>query len=394
LGAASLFLLAFAPRVSAHGPPPAATELLAKTEQGAALVRLTPGGFAHRVADGFRFICPEAWGGDVLAPLASISLGPTIVASDSLSIVEQDGRVALHPVQSGAGIVAASHRDAVFVIFKHEGKVELRRVTGTTNELVRLLDQPFGALVASVDELSLLRWLDNTLVLQKLSLTGEPLGSVTWTMKSPVAYARLRLAGSQLYVVVWGRSAPWVSLGRLTAQGYEPLREASTDVAGPVSLATGTLVAIDGVLQSLETGALVDTLGYRATCLGERDGLAYACAHSDLLRVDASGLGAPLFEVASLRAPDAQALSEVARADCTTRWLDLQNDIAVARAASAPHDAGASAPDAATADASTPLARASDTGGCSTSRGTSPRPYALGLALVAWCAAHRRRRTR
>lgn len=394
-------LLAFAPRASAHGPPPAATELLATSEQGATLVRLTPGGFAHRVPDGFRYVCPEAWGGDVLAPAATIPRGPTLVASDSLSVVGLDGRVTPHSIQSGAGIVLAGHRDAVFVIFKHDGKVELRRVTGTTNDLVRVLEQPVSALAAGANELSLLRWLDNTLVLQRVSLAGELLGEVTWLSPNPVAYARLRPAGNQLYVVVWGRSAPWVTLGRISERGYERLREAGIDVAGPVSIATGTLVAIDSALQNLETGAVVDTPGGRVTCLGERDGLLYTCANGDLHRVDASGLGAPLFDISSLVAPDYQGLSDVARADCTTRWLDLQNDVALARAASAVHDGGVSQADAAlakpgatTADAGEPTVAEPDARGCSAAPGMGQHAYLPSLLLFVLCGAGRWRRQR
>jgi len=367
-------------------------ELLATSEQGAALVRLTPGGFAHRVPDGFRYICPEAWGGDVLAPAATIPLGPTVIASDSLSVVGLTGRVTPHPIQSGVGVVVASHRDAAFGVFKHDGKVELRRVTATTNELVRMLDQPFGALAAHADELLLLGWLDNTLVLQRVSLAGELLGDLTWLMPSPVAYARLRVAGSQVYVVVWGRSAPWVTLGRITERGYERLREAGIDVAGPVSGATGTLVAVDSTLQTLETGVVVETPGNRVTCLGERDGQVYACAHSDLLRVDASGLGAPLFDIGSLVAPDYQGLSDLARADCTTRWLDLKNDLALARAASGVDDAGASAADAAIADADVPSSGSPDAGGCSASAKSSQRPYVLAVMLFVLLFLVRRRR--
>lgn len=397
--ALGLSLVSFVSRASAHGPPPAATELLARSEQGATLVRLTPGGYVHRVPDGFRYICPEAWGGDVLAPAATIPLGPTLVASDSLSVVGLDGRVTPHPIQSGAGIVTAGHHDAVFAVFRHEGKVELRRVTGTTNDLVRVLEQPVGALAASADELSLLRWLDNTLVLQRVSFKGELLGEVTWVSPSPVAYARLRLAGSQLYVVVWGRSAPWVTLGRIDERGHDRLREAGIDVAGPVSTATGTLVTIDSTLQNLETGAVVGTPGARVTCLGEREGLVYACTNSDLRRVDASGLGTSLFDIGSLVAPDYQGLSDVARADCTTRWLDIQNDVALARAAAAVDDGGVRQTDAAvampgttSADAGGPIVGENDAGGCSVAPGTPQRGYLTSLVLLASCGTCCRRR--
>jgi hypothetical protein len=329
VGTLLVVLLSCAGRASAHGAPPAATELLAAGDGEASLVRLTPGGLALRVPGGFRFVCPEAWGGDVLAPAASIPRGPTLVASDTLFVIEQDGSVSPHPVQSGSGGALASHPDAVFGLFAHDGRYELRRVTGSTNELVRVLDHPFGALAARADEVVLLRWFEDTLELQKISLDGTSLGSVTWSVPNGVAYARVTAAAEQLYVTVWGRARPWVTLGRVNERGYEPLREASVDIAGP---SASTWVLLDGTLQRLDTGAGLDTLGRRISCLGDANGLVYACSEGDLYRLEESGLGAPLFELGSLLAPTYDGLAEPARASCSTRWLDLRADVAAAQA--------------------------------------------------------------
>lgn len=395
----TLATLFSASRASAHGAPPAANELLADSDQSATLVRLLPAGLALRVPEGFRYICPEAWGGDALAPAAAAPQGPAIIASDSLSIVGQDGRISPHAVQSGSGVVATRSRDAVFVVFKHEGRIELRRVTGTTNELVRVLEQPFGALIAGQDELSLLRWTDATLVLQKVSHAGALLGSLTWTMPSAIAYARFRMAGNQLYVVVWGRSAPWVTLGRISDQGYVPISEASVDIAGPASLGTGTLVAVDGTLQSLETGSTVDTQTQRITCLGERAGQAYACALSDLFRVGADGLGTSLFDIGALVAPSYEGLSEVARADCSTRWLEVQNDLALARAIDPVNDAGVTLPDETIADAtigdgSVTSASGANARGCSAASAAPLSSSSVVVLALALSALGRRRARR
>jgi hypothetical protein len=133
-------------------------------------------------------------------------------------------------------------------------------------------------------------------------------------------------------------------------------------------------------------------------CLGERDGDVYACTNSDLRRVDASGLGAPLFDIGSLVAPDYQGLAEVARADCTTRWLDVQNDVALARAASTV-DGGVRAADAAiatpgvtAADAGGPSVVVPDAGGCSAAPGTPQQVFLPSVVLFVSCAARRRRR--
>ncbi|MET0283467.1 MAG: hypothetical protein ABW352_03330 [Polyangiales bacterium] len=310
-------LLLFTSRALAHGAPPATTELLALDARGAALVRLTPGGFAHRSGDGFRFVCPESWGGYVLAPAAAPSFGPALVASDELFVVGQDGRVARHPVQSGLGFAAASQRDAVLVVFQDEGRWELRRVTASSNELVRTLAQPVDALAGDG---STLRFEDRELTVE----TGQR--TITWTAPSYVASAQLRIAAAQLHVVTHGRSAPWVTLGRILDGAYEPLLEASVDIAGPA----GNLVAVDGKLRTL-SGTPIET-AERVTCLGEVDGTLYACSRGDLFRVDERGLGDPLFTVAGLQDPDYSTLTETARADCTTRWVDLRDDAKAALA--------------------------------------------------------------
>ncbi|HEX5655782.1 MAG TPA: hypothetical protein VFX59_01250 [Polyangiales bacterium] len=364
-----LVLLALPGRVLAHGAPPAATEAIASDERGVSLVRVSRG-LAYRAAEGFRFLCPEAWDGNLLVRAASLPGGPTILASDSLFVL-QEGRVTRHPVQSGLGFALASHRDAVFGVFRQGTSWELRRITASANELVRALAQPVDALAALDDELALLRFVDRTVTVDRYALSGEPRGGVSWEAKSFVAEAALRVAGEQLYAVLWAHSAPWLSVGRVGKDAFEPLREANVSLDGPIA----SSLAIDGVLQDLQTGTAIDTQGDRISCLGETSGQPYACARGGLLRVDANGLGAPLFELSALREPDLSAVPDAARADCTVRWTDLVTDgVPVS-------DAGMPAPDAGA------TARTSTAEGCATRDG---RGFEGALLLVALASRRRR----
>ncbi|MDB4975931.1 MAG: hypothetical protein JWN48_4272 [Myxococcaceae bacterium] len=358
--AASFFALAalglcFRSPAAAHGPPPAATALLAVAGEQATLVSLSQG-LASRTADGFRFVCPEMWGGNATAPAAGLAKGSAAIAGDKLYLVSPEGRVVAHPDDVGSGIALVSQQDAVVGLFLRDGQHELRRITESTSELVRGLDEPFMALAAGAEgELSLLRWTDSTLVVQQVSSTGELLARTTWSAPSRVAYAELRAAAAQLYVVTWGSAAPWVTLGRVTQQGYEPELEAGSDIDGPLALTDGTVIARDGQLRSLPPGALAAPSNDHITCLGQYAGLAYACAHGDLMRVEPEGLSTPLFELASLQAPDDQGLTDKARQSCSARWIDLRVDVASAarmRAAAVASSVDAGALDASTPDAS------------------------------------------
>jgi hypothetical protein len=355
-----VLLVCVAPAV-AHGPAPAATGVFEVDADGPSWVRLTRG-LAQRAPAGFRFVCPEAWDGNIIAPIAAIPGGPLVVASESLFLIAPDGQVAPHPSELGAGVALANNRDALFGLFKRAGQYELQRVSQSASELVRLLEEPFDALAASDSQLFLLGSRQRTLWLQMLSLTGELGERVTWNAPHDVAYAELRLAHEQLYVVVWGRSAPWVTLGRVTPQGYEPLREANTDIAGPIALGEDALLALDGRVETLREGAPLAGLESYVTCLGSEHGQAYACAHNDVLRVDQDGLGAALFEVAALQVPDYEALAPRVRPDCVTRWLDVEEHVAMLAESDSVGASGAA--DAGPSAAAQPSPSSAKPGGC------------------------------
>jgi MYXO-CTERM domain-containing protein len=211
---------------------------------------------------------------------------------------------------------------------------------------------------------------------------------VTWNATNAVAYAELRVAAEQLYVLIWGSAAPWVTLGRLAKDGYEPLREASSNIAGPVAVGAEALVLLDGKLDALADDAMLDARGDYVTCLGGELGQAYACAHGNVLRVEQSGLGEPLFELASLREPDYQGLPEAAQLDCATRWLDVQEHVAMLTGSSEAADAGVR--DAAPAEVAEVTTGAARPAGCAVSTRAA---HAWWLYLVALALLIARRRT-
>jgi hypothetical protein len=317
-------------------------------------------------------------------------VGGAVVAREGLFVVEADGRVSAHPAPIAVGVALASHGDAAFGIFEHEGRRELRRITRSTNDLVRSLDEPFRVLAAGERELWLLSWVEKTLVLQSIFLSGELGKRVTWTAPSVVASAELRELAGRLYVSIWGSAAPWATLGQVTEQGYEPLVEARSGIAGPIGLPSGTYVALDGAYERLVQGAMGATPSSYMTCLGSQLGLAYGCAGGALWRVDENGLGAPLFELTSLREPSYAGLDEVQRADCKVRWLDLRDHIAEVSRASVAADASvtdATVQNVGAPDAAADAASSADASGCAlggaAARGAWPSWSLLFLLVTA-----------
>lgn len=171
-----------------------------------------------------------------------------------------------------------------------------------------------------------------------------------------MAFAELRSVGEQLFAVIWGRSAPWVTLGRVTAQGFEVLREGQSTIAGPLALAEGVALAIDGapeLLDASDEGALGAGSDSAIQCLESFAGRDFACVSGALRSFDARGLGAPVFQLASLEDPDYQLLPEAVRADCAFRWRDLREHVAMlnGEASGAPEGGMPADDDAAAADA-------------------------------------------
>ncbi|HEX6245851.1 MAG TPA: hypothetical protein VFZ61_33230, partial [Polyangiales bacterium] len=373
-------LLAIARGAAAHGGPPAATAVLAEDTQGVQVVRLSQG-LAHRSGDGFRFVCPEAWGGDVGAGAATLPDGAALIGGEALFLIEPDGRVAPHPEELGVVLALASGGGAAFGLFQQGPHTELRRIERATTQLLRTFDEPFQLLAASGELLAVLRFSQRTLVVQSLAPDGALRERVSWDAPSSVAQAALRAEADQLYVLIWGKSAPWVTLGRLGAASHEQLAEAQSAISGPLTLAETSLIARDGTLEELRPSVALSARGQHVTCVDRLGELAYACIDGGLARVDAHGLGAPLFELSSLREPDYQLLHPARRGPCMLRWLDLQLHMREAAAHKDETELDAGAPPAAGADGGTFLEE--EVGGCAVGGSASGAARHVGLLALA-----------
>ena len=382
--------LLVASHAAAHGMPPAALAPLATDEQGVRIVRLSEG-LAHRSSDGFRFICPEAWGGNVFAPASAIPDGPAVIAGAGLFLVEPDGRITPHPEDLGDGIALARNGAGLFGLFPRDDRVELRRIERDHSVLLHTFDEPYTQLAARDRTLSVMLAAQRELVVQHVSPGGELQERVSWSMPNNVAFAELHAADDQLYVRIWGNSAPWVTLGGIADSGFEPLREAQGAIAGPLALAASSLVALDGKLQGLDDAHTPVPQGDGAVnCLDHFDGIAYACVSQGLKRVDETGVGEFLFQLTSLREPDYQSLRASQQADCAFRWRDVQEHVtevaaaAASRASAGDSDSGAEAgPERSATDAAAGSA-------CSLAHRSVPAPWLHALALP--LLAHRRMR--
>lgn len=385
----ALLGLAWTPPVLAHGPAASASALLEVADGQASVVRVA-GGLAQRQSDGFRFVCPEAWDGDVLAAAAAVPGGPVLIASERSFLMDAQGDVSPYPEEIGAGVALASNDDALFGLFTREGKRELRRLDAESSQLLHAFDESFSALAVGSEDAWLLGWSKNGLFLQRVALSGELRERMTWGILSTVARAELHLVGAQPYVSVWGSSAPWVSVGRIQAGNFEPLRDAHSNIGGPVQIEDGAWAVIDGALEPLDAQA-GEGRDQDMSCLESVRGVPYVCANNGLQQVDARGHASVLFTMEALREPDYRSLATAeARESCNMRWLDLQVHLAgkglIDAGAASGEDARAQAP-ADQIEADTPNRTAS----CALAAGADEHGW-LCASVLALLALRTRRR--
>jgi len=374
-------------RAAAHNSAHAALAVLGWDEQGASILQLTRG-LAYRSEDGFRYVCPEVWGGDINAPASAIPGGPAVVAAEQLYLVEANGQISVHPNHQGKGIALARNGDALFGLFASEDRVELRRITRSASELLQSFDESFGLLVASDSALTVLQVSGQQLVLQRLSLTGALGERVSWGEPSKIVSAALRASGDQVFVTLVHSTAPWLTLGRIRDGRYEPLRSASSAFAGPLTLAGETLVVRDGTLELLDGSRALSQASY-VECLEAFDDVHYACVGDGLTEVGGDGLGKSLFDMVSLREPDLEELSETQRSDCSARWRDLRTHLVLeGRVAAEPREQDAGEDNGADAGAgeTVPMAAAA----CALGRGAGKLSGLSALLLLSVMLSARR----
>jgi hypothetical protein len=418
-------------RVRAHGPPPSPLALLAADDDGARAVRLSRG-IALREAVGPRFVCPALWGSDDtgLVVAGAIPDGPLAVASAaSIALIADDGTVTQHPDTAAIGrvIAFAASSTALYALQARHGRSEVIQLSAGRAQLVWSDPESFSDLAANDDALVLLRFGAADLVQLELTPDGET--QATQQVLAPDMTAALfaRVAGATPYVLVAAQGGALLELGRVRDGMFDVLQRARGNLAGPVETAGGKrFVAIEGVLNRFDgdEAAALDDPEF-VTCLDAAQGQRYACTRTQIRALDDDGLGAALFDVSQLLAPDPARVPAAIKAECDAQWQHYRFDLLAAgidvpdapdssadagstaldagggaAGSGARDDAGSTAEDAGSGDDRAPPARHdNDGGGCSAAHalGSAPhpaRPPAAALALAFVYVVRRRAASR
>jgi hypothetical protein len=348
LSAVALFALTPCSSARAHGTPPTAYAVVAHDAEGALAVRLSTGVALRRSAERFQFVCPAAWGDEYAAPLGALDDGTIVVgATNGLMLLKADGTVRAHPDPAAAGIsteiVRAAH--GVFSLRTTQQGSEVLAIDADKVHVVWQDTKSWYSLAALDDKLLLLRANSNTIEQLTVSATdGKELDRQVAMVATPVDYAFARATGGAAYALLLFQTAP--ELGSLRMNAFGKIAEGLSSIAGPLSVGAKTLLAVDGQLSELTNGSATPlTESAYVLCLEQSDGLAYACKPDGIARVSDQGLGAALFKLAWLTAPNLGQLAPGKPHDrCDYQWQDMRFDL-IALGTPLPEDA---APDAGT----------------------------------------------
>ncbi|HEX6244467.1 MAG TPA: hypothetical protein VFZ61_26295 [Polyangiales bacterium] len=318
----------------AHVDPPAAYAILSHDAQGPRAVHLNYGVGLRRGPKRYQFVCPSAWGDQYGSAVAALADGTIVVgAGTGLRLLSEDGTVRPHPdpVAAGNTVELVHTQRGVFSVRSTSAGSEVLAVDA---ERARVLwkDAKSGYSMAALeDKLVLLRGYDITLEQVILStLDGQELERQVAVVNMPVDYAFARAAAGNAYALVMFRTV--TALGSLRMNAFTRLAEGLLSVAGPLSQGERMLLAPDGKLSQLASGAL-SPLAEQANvlCLAEHDGLAYACHPEGIARLGDQALGEPLFELSWMVAPDLTRVPEGAARDlCNWQWQDFRIDMMMA----------------------------------------------------------------
>lgn len=421
----SAFLLALLPgsKVFAHGVPPDAYAVLSHDAAGPRAVSLSLGVALRRAPQQYQFVCPMAWGDQFAAPVAALADGTIVLgATDGLMLLAEDGTLRPHPDPAAVGRASDVVRSSrgVFALRPTTNGSELLAVDAQTVRVLWKDTKSLYSLAALDDQLVLLRVMGTMLEQVTVSaVDGRELERQMVVLPASADYAYARANAGIAYALLVLPDGT-IQLGNLRMNTFTKLAEGQLSIAGPLNVANATLLALDGKLEQLTNGLtapLVDD--HNVVCLGEHDGLTYACVKEGITRVNGQALAEPLFRWSWLTPPDLERVPEGdERFLCNSQWQDLRFDINLLPpdpnaapplasmaagaaglqppAATVPM-AGVAAPAAAGGPAIAPEQPASQgSTGCATrSSGSAPRgSNAFGLVLVLLVAVVRCRRRR
>lgn len=314
----------------AHGPPPAVVGVGAADAEGPFLLPLTEG-VAVRDGAGWRFVCPARWGSSPESPyVIQGAEGAWLPGLDDLYQLDAAGRAA------PAGVPELAASEILDYAADDAGAVVLRRPEAGGSEVWSLdpprriasLPLPYDSIAVGGDEVVLAYVEAGAFGVTRLGREDgvvrvddviDP-GPVTWT-------PAVRVAGGDTFIIERGPGT--TALDRLDGTTLVPLLSSIMDMHGPVTTSDGVLAGLDGHLTWVTSDALTRT-GEAAviTCLGARDGVAWACADTGLVQVQAGALsGAPLAPIPDLAPEGFVGVATEACGDCLAEWVRIAADL-------------------------------------------------------------------
>jgi hypothetical protein len=314
---------------AAHGPAPSALAIVDADAAGPRVIRLT-GGYARRVdASRYQFLCPAAWGDDVVLPAAAIPGGPVVIAGGrGLYLVDAAGVVTPHPDPMAAMPATDFARLG--------GKLYVLRVSGASSEVlevdathVRLVFTDPGSwtsIAATSSALGLQRLTETHIEQVRITADGTVLGRESAPSPEDPILVIARATTQELYSVVATGSGR--ELGQVVGDQWKRIELASSSIAGPVEVPSGdSFIAVDTTLVRLpELQILLEGMP-PVSCLGRLGDSAYACTRDGLSALAPTGIGEPIFQLSSMSPPDLTTVAMDQQSLCTSQWEHFRFDL-------------------------------------------------------------------
>jgi hypothetical protein len=313
----------------AHGPAPSALAIVDADGAGPKIIRLT-GGYARRAdSSRYQFLCPAAWGDDVVLPAAAIPDGPVVIAGGrGLYLVDPAGVVMRHPDPMAATPATDFARFG--------GKLYVLRTSGANSEVlevdaahVRLVfTDPGGwtSIAATSNAIGLQRLTDTHIEQVRITADGMVLGRDSAPSPQDPILVIARATTQELYSVV--ATASGRELGQVVGDQWKRIELASSSIAGPVEVPSGdSFIAVDTTLVRLpEPQVLLDGMP-PVSCLGRFGDSAYACTRDGVSALASAGVGEPIFQLSSMFAPDLTTVPVDQQSLCTSQWEHFRFDL-------------------------------------------------------------------
>jgi hypothetical protein len=319
------------PRVAAHGPAPSVIAVVDADATGPKFLRLT-GGLARRSEAGsYRFVCPAAWGDDVVLPAAAIPGGPVVVAGGrGLYLLDGNGVATPHPdpMAAGSAIDFARMGGKLYMLRTVMGASQVLEVDATAVRMI--FSEPtvdsWTSIAATADTIGLQRLATDRVEQVKITAEGMALSRESAPAPQDPILIIARATTQALYSVV--ATATGRELGQIEGDQWKRIELAVASIAGPVDVPDGQpFIAVDTSLVRLPDPTIMLEGMPPVSCLGRLGDIAYACTRDGASALAATGVGQPIFALASMTPPDLTQLAAAQQTLCETQWEHFRFDL-------------------------------------------------------------------